>query len=502
MSIPKAVASAVKTPGFYLLINLLGSPANPGSAALRALIIAPKSTAGNITPNTERRRCFGPVDAAIAVGAGTQGHLAAKRLFQHFGLASVDIVSPPASAGVVATGTQTFTGPATENTVIRLRQAGRIIDVSWLNGETATQFCVRAAAAVNERSEDLPSTCAPSTGSLVHTAKVAGLWGNDITLNAAIFSGGAGVAVTVNPANFTGGTLEPTIAVALTLVSTTEYGRIVACLSNADAADTGSTSNGELLANHINSFESGAEALLQVGVIANTGTIANAKAGAIDRNNEAVEYPLGRSWDDLPCEIAGAEAGDALKAIAIRPNFNRIGNVLTLYGPRDVVTNKLTQNEKEDLLANGVTPLDVDSHTGVTYLVRPITTHSVFLGAPDYRALDLSDTDGMYAVFRDLRVVVPQQFPNCSISPDLPAGADPLPPGVVEVKDVRAFVISRLRFWARQGVVNKLRLDQSIDNGELVVEIDETDESQVNIFVPAKILRPLAKFSVVGSKVA
>jgi phage tail sheath gpL-like len=108
----------------------------------------------------------------------------------------------------------------------------------------------------------------------------------------------------------------------------------------------------------------------------------------------------------------------------------------------------------------------------------------------------------MFAVFRDLRVAFPQQFPNASISENLPAGADPLPAGVVEVKDVRAFLISRLRFWARSGVLNKAALEASIEANELVVEIDETDKTQVNIFVPASIIKPLAKFGVVGSKVA
>jgi phage tail sheath gpL-like len=502
MAIQKAVASSVKTPGFYLLLNLLAAPANPGTAPLRALIMAPKSSAGTITANTEVRQCFGPTDVATALGAGTPGHLAAKRLFQRYGLAAVDVVAPTASAGSAATASQTFTGPATENSTIRLRVHGRIIDVAWLSGETPTQFCVRAAAAVNALGDDLFVTAAGNVGSIDYTVKIAGPWGNDVRLWAGIIAGGGGIAVTVNPTNATGGTTEPTFATALTLVSTIEYARIVGCLSNADAADTSSSSNGERLANHINAHESGLGALLQVGVVGNTGSIANAKAGAIDRNNEAMEWPLGRSWDDLPCELAGAEAGDALRCIAIRPNFNRINNVHDLYGPRDVVTNKLTAAETEDLLNNGVTPLDVDPLTGVKFLVQPITTHSVSGSAADFRCYHLSDVDGMYAVFRDLRVAIPQQFPNCSISPDLPPGADPLPAGVVELRDVRSFVISRLRFWTRQGVVNKLALDASIDNGEFIVEIDDVDEGQVNVFIPTKILKPLAKFSVVGSKVA
>jgi len=499
----KAVASSVKTPGFYLIVNLLGQAAAPGTALLRALLMAPKGSAGNITANTEVRRCFGAVDVATALGAGTPGHLAAKRFFARYGAGSLDVIAPTASAGAAATATQTFTGPATENSTVRFRLHGRQIDVAWLSGEAATTFVTRAVAAINQQADDLFVTASDAgTGSILFTCKVAGPWGNDVRLWAGVIEGGGGIAVSVNPTNATGGTTEPSFATALGTVATTEYARIIACLSNADAADTSSSSNAERLANHINTYESGNAALLQVGVVGVTGSTANAKAGAIDRNNEAVQYVLGRSWDDLPAELAGDEAGDALRWVSVRANYNRIGNVKDgLYGPRDVVTNRLSQAEKEDLLSNGVSPLDIDAN-GQLYLVEPITTHSVTGAAPDYRAYHLSDTDAMYDVFRDLRTALPQEFANCSITDDLPAGADPLPPGVVERRDVEAFVISRLRFKARQGIVHRGKLDASIDNAELSVTIDESDLGQVNIFVPTAIIAPLAKFGVYGSKVA
>ena len=504
MPISKAVASSVKTPGFYLVIDLLGAPANPGTAALRTLIIAPKSSAGNIVADTEVRQCYGASDVATALGAGTPGHLASKRFFQRFGLGSLDVVAPTASAGGVATGTQTFTGPATENSTIRFRIHGRLIDVAWLSGETATAFVARAVATINQFASDLFVAASDAgAGSILYTAKVAGPWGNDVRLWAAIHEGGAGIAVTVNPAACTGGTTEPVFTTALSLVSTREYARIVACLSNADAADTSSASNAERLATHLTTFGTGSAALLQVGVVGVTGSTTSAKAGAIDRNHTAMEYVLGRLWDDLPAELAGAEAGDALNWISReRSNYNRIGNRHDLYGPRDVVTQKLSAAEKEDLLSNGVTPLDVDSLTGTPFLVEPITTHSTSDGAPDFRAYHLSDTDAMFGVFRDLRAATPQEFPNASISPDLPAGADPLPRGVVEVRDVRAFVISRLRFQVRGGVVQGPALDASIANDDLTVGIDESDGSQVNIFVPLSIIKPLAKFGMVAAKVA
>ena len=51
------------------------------------------------------------------------------------------------------------------------------------------------------------------------------------------------------------------------------------------------------------------------------------KAGAIDRNDEAMQYTGAPAFQSLPCEMAAAEAGNTLQAInERRSNFNRIGN--------------------------------------------------------------------------------------------------------------------------------------------------------------------------------
>lgn len=502
MTIPVAVAPSVKTPGFYLVVDLLGDPANPGSGANRMLIMAPKGSAGNLVNNTEVRQGFGPDDAATAFGPGTIGHLTAKAAFAANGLVQLDMISPTPSAGVVATGTQTFTGPATQNSSIRFRHHGRVTDVAWNNGESATTFVTRAVAAINAKGNDLALTAAANAGSIDYTAKLAGVWGNDILINASILSGGGGIAITVNPTTLTGGTLEPDFTTALSTVSTREYRRIVGVLSNADATSAAGTSNAARIAAHIDALETGNQALLQVGLVGHTGSIANVQTGAIARNNEAFEYVFGQNFEDLPGELAGAEAGDALKWIAIRANYNRINNKLDLYGPRDIVTDKLTPAETEALLSNGVTPLDVELLTGELFLVRPITTHSLNGANPDYRAFDMSDTDGMYTVAADLRTALPIEFANTSITPDLPAGENRLPAGVTERRDVQAFVESRLGLWVNLGVVQGDKLDASITAGELIVEINASDASQVDIFIPLAIVKPLAKLGVVAQKIA
>jgi len=503
MTIAKAVASSVKTPGLYQTVNLLGGASNPGLSSLRVLIISPPNTSGgDITPNTEVREVFGPDDVATALGSGNPGHLASKRLFGHHGIASCDVIAPAESAGAAATETQTFSGTATENSTLRFRIHGRTADVSWLSGEASTAFVARAVPIINALGADLFPTAAANISDIDYTAKSKGPWGNDVRINVSVIEGGGGITISANPATLGTGTTEPSIATALTNIDTREYGLIVLCISNADATDASSSSNGELLRDHIQGLNTGNAAKLQFGIVGHTGVIADVKAGAADRNAAEMEYVYGQTFEDLPCELAGAEAGDTLRFVSLRANYNRIGNKLDLYGPADVAVSKPTDAEVEDLLQSGVTPLNFELGTNEIFLVRPITTHSLNGANPDFRALDVSDIHGIYAVARDLRTATPIEFANASISEDLPPNADPLPPGVVELKDVRAFVLSRIGFWIKQGVVNRAAFQAAVDAGDFTFELDASDPTQVNNILPLSIVKPLAKIGNVIQKVA
>jgi len=46
-------------------------------------------------------------------------------------------------------------------------------------------------------------------------------------------------------------------------------------------------------------------------------------------------------------------------------------------------------------------------------------------------------------------------------------------------------------------VIRRDKLDEAIANGDIYVEIDTNDESQVNIVFPVWIVKPLTKFSAV-----
>ena len=505
MPLPTAVASSVKTPGFWLTVNLLAATANPGLAGLKALMIAQKGSAGNITPDTEVRQCFGADEVLTALGEGQPGHLASIAMFKKFGLLSLWVVAPTAAAGAAAAITHVISGTPTDENQFDFDVAGRQTGVvSWAAGESIGTFRTRAIGAIqNVRPLPITPTAGGGAGDLVLTAKSGGTWGNDITCGVKKIKGTGGV-VTPGGANLTGGATEFNITTVLGTIGTTEYNLIGLATSNTDATDASATANPERLMTHLETKSSGLDALLQYGFVGHTGSIANVKGGAIGRNSVRLQYCYAKNAQSLPAEIMGDELGDTMRWVLFRSNYNRIGNrSQTLIGAKDPVANKLSALEKEDLLSNGVTPFDFVPNGTELALVRPITTHSQdSAAAPDYRCFDAPDVHGVDDVARDLRTTIPVEFANASITEDLPPGADPLPPGVVERKNVQQFVVGRLRTKAGQGIVDTNRLDAALANNELQVQIDGVDKTQVNIFIPLSIIKPLAKFSTVIHKVA
>jgi phage tail sheath gpL-like len=509
MSAPKAMASSIRSPGFYLLINLLAGASNPGTSPLLALLIAQVVGSGDITVDTEVRRCADADAVAVALGEGSPGHLAAIQMFAAYGSLLLDVVAPTAATGAAATITLTISGTPTDENQFQVDLAGRKSDIiSWAVGESIATFRSRAIGIINAMRTDLGRALLPVTasagtggGDLDLDADAHGTWGNDFTVGITRIRGSGGV-FTAPAANLSGGTGEFNITTALGSVAVTEYAAIGLATSNADATDATSSSNAERLQLHLEEKKSGLDALLQYGFIGHTGSIANVKAGAIGRNGVDMTYAYAQNAQSLPAELMGWELGDAMRWYQLRPSYNRIANPAPyILGAKSRTADKLLGTEREDLLMNGVTPYDfAPVGTGIV-LVAPITTHSLDSGGNnDTRAYYQLETWTFNAVGRDLRTAVPQEFPNASITADLPANADALPEGVVERRDVYAFVVERLRSLARLGWLQTVYLEQVIASGELIVEIDEQDESQVNIFIPSRAVKPLAKFSGVIHK--
>ena len=505
MAVPLAVSPSKVTPGFYLSVNLLAGPPSPGAGARRVLLLAPKLSSGNLALDTEIRLGAGPDDAATAFGVGSVGHLAAKILYKLAPDAQIYFGAPTAGAGT-ATLTVTATGsPGAAGNGVLFDIAGRETVVEWAGSESNNTFRTRAIAQINAMTQDLPvvASAGASAGEIDLDAKGAGNVYEDVLVKVTLVDAQTGTeAIDTNTYTaLSGASGDPSLATILAAAAGIEFAYILPCLSNADAEGAGTTNTARAVT-HIETYNHGLNAKLQQVIVASTTTIANAKVATAARNDTVMEHVCVINGRSLPAEFAAVELGQRLAASELDPAANRIGQEYDyVYGAADIVADTPTDAELEDALTHGVTILSYTAG-GQLYVVRPITTYHVDgAGGPDRRLLDVQNVDTAYAVARDLRSALPQAFKGVKITRDVPEGEEPPPPGVVEERDIKAFVISRLLYWARTGAIIRSELDAAINAGELIVEVNDSDASQVDIVIPIKVIPPLAKMGVVVNRV-
>lgn len=509
MTIPLAVGPGQLTPGLYLVVDLLAGAASPGTGTLRVALMASASSAGDLTDDTEVREGGGEVTAQTAFGIGTVGALAAKQIYDVFPAAVVDFIAPTAGAGT-ATLNLTAAGVPTSANSVLIDIMGREFEVAWLTAETADDIRDKVIDAINQRTAELACTAVSGgVGIVTVNSKVDGNVGNDIKVSAVLSGAQTGSETflgAVVPTPLAGGTTDPDFTIAVSNLEGREYAYILPCLSNTDAANVATSNNMSRTVDHINNFNTGLNAKLEQVIVGITTTIALATAASADangaQNDVTGELILCINGRGLPGELGGREVGGWLLGLSTDPAVNRIGEDMSSYiGAVDLIADSPTVAQSETALGNGVALVGYTAQ-GLEVLVRPVTTHSQdSTGAPDRRLLDAQNVAATYIVARDMRSALPAEFPNAKIVPDTEPGTDPPPVGVIEERDIKAFVISRLRFWQTQGVITKASLDTAINGGTLIVQVNASDPTQVDIVLPFSIVQPLAKFGVVVQRV-
>jgi phage tail sheath gpL-like len=509
MTIPLAVSPSQLTPGLYLVVDLLAGAASPGGGALKVSIMAPKSSAGDLTDDTEVRAGGGADTAATAFGTGSLGHLLAKQVYAKFPAAVVDFISPVSGSGS-ATLTVTTSGVPTSDNVIDADVMGRTFEVAWLVGESADDVRDKIVDAINQRTGDLAVTAAAGgAGETDIDAKTDGNSGNDVLVKMVLRlpqSGSEAIAGAPTFTNLVGGVTDPDFTIALSNLQGEEYHYIAPGLSNTDVANIATTNNAKRIKDHINGLNTGKDAKLQQQVVGFTGALAAAVATSVDSdsfgNDETGELLLCINGRSLPAEFGGREVGGRLAAISVDPAANRIGELLDgVIGAFDKIADRPSLSESETALGNGVSLVSYTAQ-GLETLVRAITTHSQdSAGGPDRRLLDTQNVDGAYIVARDIRTALPQEYPNAKITKDTVPGEDPPPQGVIEERDIKTFVLSRLRFFQVAGVVTQASVDAAVADGTLIVQVNPSDSTQVDIVMPFSIVPPLAKTGVVAQRV-
>lgn len=507
MTTPVAVSPSQLTPGLYLAINLLAGTSSPGDGVLNAAIIASRTSAGDLTHNTEVREGAGVESARTAFGPGSPGHLAAKKAYGEYPAAQIDFVSYT-PGDVTATLDITLTGAVgSAGNIIDCDIMGRTFEITWLSGESVDTVKTKIINKILSLTEDLMCTAVSGgTGVVTINAKLTGNIGADILVRLKLRTAATGSeactgAVTHTNLVATNGT-DGSIATALASLAGKEYAFILVCTSNADVASLSATNNVKRVRVHCDTYNSGLNAKLQQWIVGYTGGNSTAIASALDSDSggtaeegDLVNVENGR---DLPCEVGGRELGGALLAYSDDPGANRINELWDdMYGAYDKIANMPSLAKSEASIGGGVSLIGYTPN-GTPVAIRPITTYSQdSAGGADRRLLDLQNVTATYVVARDLRSALPQEFRGVKVVPDLADTDDPLPEGVVEERDIFAFCRSRLYFWAREGVISKASVDAAIAAGTLFVRVNPSDATQVDIVLPFKIVPPLAKMGLV-----
>ncbi len=506
MSAPVAVAPAILTPGIYILVNLLSGAPSPGTGLLKILLLSPKSSSGTLTVDSELRAGGGPDSGATAYGTGTPGHLAAKQIYAQYPAAQVTFGAPTAGSGS-STLNVTASGSPASNTAVAFDIMGRTIEVAWNAAESADTFKTRAITQINSYGSDLAVIASSGgTGIITFTGKVTGRISNDVLVKAALTlaqNGTEAIAGASTYTNLSGGTTDADLTTILAAAAGTEYAYIAICTSNVDAELTSASANAARAKAHVNTYNTGLNASLQQIVVAATRTQAAAKAAAVALNTGVVEYVHIVNGRSLPCEFMGREVGGRVAAESIDPAVNRIGEEFDgVYASANPTADKLTVAQSEDAIGNGLSPISYNA-VGTAVMVRPVTTYSVdSSGGADRRLLDVQNVSATYAVIRDLRSALPAEFANAKVQRDSLPTEQPPPKGVIEERDIKAFVINRLRFWVLAGVIQGATLDAAILDGSLIVQVNASDPTQVDIVIPLRVIQPLAKMGVVAQRMA
>lgn len=504
MNAPLAVSPTNDYPGLHLSVALVRGAQAAGIGQLKALIITPIETGqGDITVGTEIRPVTSEDDVRTATGRSL-GYFGYRALLLNDPQAEVDIMAVASSAGSTATATLTFGGTPTVDMLWELDISGHVVELEWRVGDSDDAAAADAVLRINAIGDKIFAVASAVDEVTTLTARSAGPAGNDVKVSFKRISGTGGT-LTLNNPTLTGGTTEVDMTTPLANAQVDEYDFILICASNTDA-QAASSNNTTRLATHIGALIGGPEAKLQQGIYGSTGTRDQAKVNTAAMNNTNLEHVCFANSRDLPCEVAGAELGDRMRRRRLESNANRIRQPLKgLRGAADKKGNQPTELQFMDSANNGVTLVGYDASLNPIVL-RPITTyHKDGSGNRDRRCFDVNEVDAIYDYCKDLRSGLPQEFMTpdgqVKVMRDRVEGDEPLPDNTVEERDIRAFITGRTRaFWIPKGVIHGPKFNEADASGKLIVEVNDTDETQVDIFIPAKAVKILAKLGLFVAK--
>lgn len=411
----KTIPSNLRKPGSYIEFDVRsgqnGLPRNQQLVLLVAQRLAagtkPAGTPVQIFSEAEAKDYFGAGSiAAVMVGAA----LNAYKLMPLYVLPVDDADSSVAAAGSLVVG-----GSAGNSGSLTLYIGDKAVTVNAAQSAALADIASALAAAIGNLPE-LPVTASANSGTLTITAKNKGTLGNQLKLSAETTITGLTLSVTA----MTGGTLDPDMATALAAIAGQRF-HIIASSFNSETALAA-------LQAHLASMASAQKQKAGLGLFAYpSGALAAActLGGTLNGWLLSGKYLRGtKSWTPrIAAVYAAIAASEEDPAMPL--------NTLEMPGiAAPSVADRLSSDEQETCLANGVSPLEVASD-GTVRIVRAITTYTKDASnVADATLLDISTPRSLFYLRDSVEARLTQKFGQAKNSAKAPTRVE------TEVRDV------------------------------------------------------------------
>ena len=461
----------------FVAINVDNSQAiqAPATLAYRVLLIGQKIAAGSALANSLHRVTSAEQVASLA-GRGSQLHRQAVAYFANNRSTETWIgVLEDSATGTAATGTITFTGPATAAGTIALYVAGERVTVGVLSGDAVAAIATAAAAAINAV-PGLPVTAAAALGVVTLTARNKGLCGNDIVTALNVQDGDvlpSGVGATV--AAMSAGATNPVLTSLIAAMGDNWYHVIAHPYTDA----TSLTALEDELASRF-----GAMRMIDGLAITSSAGSHGALTTLGDGRNSPHSVIIAQDGDaplTPPAEFAAAVAG--VIALHAPEDPARPLQTLPIAGVRPVPeASRFTLEERNLLLYDGIATTRTTS-TGAVQIERVITTYQEnSFGGADTSYLDASTLLTILYLRYSLRTQIQTRFPRHKLANDGVRAATGQP--IVTPKIAKAEACAWFRDMEQLGLVEGFDAFKAA----LHVERDASDVNRLNFLVPPDLI--------------
>lgn len=477
------VPADIRVPGQYVEID--NSKAFRGLSGLpsKVLVIGQKLAAGTqdplvpvlITRADQARQYFG---AGSQLALMLAAFLNANSYIPVYAIAQAD-----EGAGVAATGSVTFTGPATASGTLNLYIAGRRVRTLVTAAMTAAQIATAVAAAITAAT-DLPVTAAVDgvvTSKVNLTARNKGECANFIDVRVNYYQDEflpAGVTVAIVAMNAGAG--SPDVQAVINVIGDEWYTDFV--MPYTDTANLAAME--AELSDRFGPLKM-IDGHMYTGL---SDTHANLVTKGDSRNSPHNSWMGSKKSPTPPYEWAAVLAAVCSYHLKIDPA--RPVQTLELPGVLPpAIEDRFTLEERNILLFNGVSTFRVDAG-GKVIIERVVTTYKEnSFGAVDPSYLDIETLKTLTFLRFDVRNFIALQYPRYKLADDgtnFSRGQAVVTPSVI-----RASLIARFKLWEEYGLVEGIEQFKA----DLIVERDATDPNRVNALIPPDIVNQLRVFA-------